>query len=529
MSKVDWFAKNRTYMAMLLLLVCFFFCYFLTLKGLFNIWSTNDDYSYGFLIPLVSGYLVWERRGQMNHTTTQANWFGVIPFFLFLLISLYGVLGSSPSAVQPTIPLVLLSVVLLCFGCKMFKVLFFPLAFLIFMIPLPTLIQSQIGLPLKLLSTELGAVILRLVGVSVFVEGSVIDLGVTQLQVVDACAGLRFVLPLLALGAIFAHFFERFWRKKVLLVAAAVPIAVVTNSIRIAITGILSYLYGSEIAMGFFHSFSGWVVFIFAFTLLFMFHFFILKRVHFREHAAVEICVSGMDVTGSKAREMGLRSKNLSVVVCGVSFLLFGALGYSAGALPAVNVKGGMSSFPLAVGQWQGKEEAMDPEIISLSGAQQALNATYTMRDRGTVDLYIGYRSSPFVESENFFHSPDVCLPSAGWHTIELGTRTIRGVAFFDALTVAKMVIEKPGERQLVYYWFQTKSRVSHGVNVNRLHLALHAIKRDNTYDLFIRPITVISPNETLDHAQERMDSFVRDLMPVLLKFIRDNQCEGRP
>ncbi len=523
------FTKNRAYIAMILLFASFLFYYFWTLQALFHIWLTNDDYSYGFLIPSVSAYLIYERRRLIAKTVTSSNWIGFIPFMVFLLVGLYGILGSSPSAVQPTIPLVLLSTVLLCFGYGMLKILLFPLAYLIFMVPLPTLIQSQIGLPLKLLSTEFGALILHMVGISVFVEGNIIDLGITQLQVVDACAGLRFLLPLLALGSIFAYFFERFWWKQAVLVVATVPIAVVTNGIRIAITGILSSRYGSEIAMGFFHSFSGWIVFIFAFVLLFLFHFFVLKRIHFQEHAVADSVASPIEESNGEERDVGLRWKLLPVIVCSVSFVLLGTIGYSTGALPAINIKGGMSSFPLTIGQWQGKEEPMDSEIIRLSGAQQAMNVAYTMRDRGTVDLYIGYRNSPFVESENFFHSPEVCLPSAGWRANELGTHTIRNIAFFRSLTVAKMVIEKPGDRQLVYYWFQTKNRVSHGVNVNRLHLAVHAIKRDNTYDLFIRPITVISPNETLDHAQERMDSFVREMMPVLLKFLKDNQYEGKP
>jgi len=201
--------KNKIYIPVLLLFITFFFYYFPTLKSLVKVWSTDDDYSYGYLIPLITSYLIWEKRKEIKETATSVNWLAVVPFLLFLVISLYGMLCSSPSAVRPTIPLILLSIVLFCFGRKMFKVLFFPLAFLIFMIPLSTLVQNKIGVPLKAISTKLGAVFLRLSGISVFVEGNVIDLGVTQLQVVDACAGLRFILPLFALGVIFAHFFEK--------------------------------------------------------------------------------------------------------------------------------------------------------------------------------------------------------------------------------------------------------------------------------------------------------------------------------
>jgi len=523
MDKVGNFIRNKAYITMLLLFACFMFYYFLTLRGLFHVWSTNDDYSYGYLIPVISGYLIWERRKQIDETIVSPNWFGLIPFLLFLLISLYGVLGSSPSAVQPTIPLILLSVVFLCFGYDMFKVLLFPLAFLIFMVPLPTLVQNEIGLPLKLLSTAFGELILRTAGVSVFVEGNVIDLGITQLQVVDACAGLRFILPLLALGCIFAHFFEKFWWKQAVLVIATIPLAVITNGIRIGITGILSSHYGSEAAMGFFHSFSGWVVFMSAFVLLFIFHFFLLKHVHVQERAPMSPIPDKVNDNRSASTTYS-PGKYLPIVICSAAFILFGILSYSTGALPDVNIRGGMSSFPLAINKWQGKLEHMDPEIIRLSGAQEALNASYAIPGEGTVDLYIGYRNSPFVESQNFFHSPEVCLPSAGWNTKLSDTHTIKNVSFFDVLTVSRMVIEKSGQKQLVYYWFQTKNRVSRGVHINRFHLALDAIKRDNTYDLFVRPITTIYPDETLEKAQKRMDNFVREMMPVLLQFLQEKQ-----
>lgn len=518
--------KNKIYIPMLLLFITFFFYYFPTLKSLVKVWSTDDDYSYGYLIPLITSYLIWEKRKEIKETATSVNWLAVVPFLLFLVISLYGMLGSSPSAVRPTIPLILLSIVLFCFGRKMFKVLFFPLAFLIFMIPLSTLVQNKIGVPLKAISTKFGAVILRLSGISVFVEGNVIDLGVTQLQVVDACAGLRFILPLFALGVIFAHFFEKNRWKQIALAVITIPIAIITNGIRVGATGILAHQYGPKVAEGFFHGFSGWIVFVFAFALLFVFHFFVLKR--FKTKDKYHNNPSSGNNEGSNEVQRTPSGNLTPVLICSVSFIIFGILIYSTTMLSATNIKGGLSSFPLTINEWQGKEESMDPEIIRLSGAEQALNATYANTDKQIVSLFIGYRGSPFVESENFFHSPNVCLPSAGWRTIQSTTYTIKGVPVFNALTIAKMVIEKMGQRQLVYYWFQTKNRTSYDVNINRFHLALHAIKRDSTHDLFIRPITPIYPGESIEDAEKRMDQFVRDMMTALLQFLEERQYKGK-
>ena len=212
---------------------------------------------------------MWEKRGELKSISVFSNWIGAPFFFLFLLISIYGILGSSPSAVRSAIPFMLLAIVLFCFGAPALRVLWFPLFFLIFMIPLPTVVQAGIGVPLKLLSTKLGAGILDVFGISAFVQGNIIDLGTIQLQVVDACSGLRYILPLLALGALFAYFFEKTRWKQAALVIFTIPIAVITNGIRIGATGFLSQKYGSGMAEGFFHAFSGWLVFMFAFALLF--------------------------------------------------------------------------------------------------------------------------------------------------------------------------------------------------------------------------------------------------------------------
>jgi exosortase D (VPLPA-CTERM-specific) len=503
------------------LLITFSACYLQTIVGLFNLWSTDGDYSYAFLIPFISGYLIWERRKEITKIPIGTNWVGGVFFFLFLIISVYGILGSSPSAVRPAIPLIILSITLFCFGKEIFKALAFPLSLLIFMIPLPTLFGTKIGVHLKLASTKLGELILRIFGVSVFVEGNVIDLGISQLQVVDACSGLRYILPLLALGVVFAYFFEKVRWKQVILVISTIPIAVITNGIRIGITGILAHRYGPTVADGFFHGFSSWLIFMFAFALLFVFYF--MLRFLFRKAPSYKA-----SNPGDKEKPEKVKSKNntIPVVISSAFLLLVGILSYTTAALPALTIKDGLLNFPLTIKEWKGQSESIDPEMITASGAEEAFSATYLDSSRNIVSLYIGYRGSPFVESENFFHSPNVCLPSAGSKTIMISTHEITDVPHFGTIEVRKMISERMGQKQLVYYWFQTRNRTSFDVNINRFHLALHAILRDNTHDLFIRPITPIMPNEKIEEAEERLDQFVRDMMSALLDFLRDRQIE---
>ncbi len=264
------------YIGLSFLIVAFIICYLPTLSGLFDIWLNDGDYAYALLIPLISAYVIWKRRHPIVNAPISTCWIGGVFFFVFFIISVYGILGSSPSAVRPAIPLIILALTLFCFGREIFKILAFPLSLLIFMIPLPTLIQTRLGVPLQLISTKFGELILRLSGVTVFVEGNVIDLGVTQLQIVDACSGLRFILPLLALGFIFVNFFERTRWKQIVLVISAVPIAIIVNALRIGITGFLAQNLSPELADGFFHGFSGWLIFILALLMLIIM-FYILR------------------------------------------------------------------------------------------------------------------------------------------------------------------------------------------------------------------------------------------------------------
>ena len=516
--------KNKLYGLIATITVSFFICYWTTIRGLISVWMNDEDYSYAFLIPFITAYLFWERRRQIASTPISINWFGGAFFFFFLIVSLYGILGSSPSAVRPAIPLIILSISLFCFGWEMFKVLAFPLAMLIFMIPLPTLFGTVIGIHLKTISTLLGKAILLLAGISAFVEGNVIDLGVTQLQVVDACSGLRYILPLLALGVLFAYFLEKARWKQVILVLSTIPIAIVTNGIRIGATGILATYYSPKVAEGFFHGFSGWLVFMFAFGLLLLLH--VVMRYVPGHAAAVAAKKAGEEELLTKDTPH-FRSNLVPVAIASVSMLAVGLLSLSTSALPALKIQGGLGGFPMTIKEWTGQREFVPPDIIELSGAEDAFSALYRNAQMAAVSIYVGYRSSPFGESENFFHSPSVCLPSSGWKTLALGTHDIANVGQFGMITVKKMLIERMGEKQLVYYWFQTKSRVSHDVNINRFHLTLHALKRDNTHDLFIRPIMPLQRNESIADAEKRMDQFVRDMMTTLLQFLKEKQKTG--
>ena len=504
-----------------ILSILFIAAYHVPLKSMMNIWIDNDDYSYGFLIPLASAYLLWEKRKTLAAIPIRSAW-GISPVLvLFLLISLYGILGSSGNIAMPSVPILIILFTGFCFGIESVKRLILPLGFLFFMVPVPAVIERHIGLHLKAVSSKVGGALISLFNIPVHVSGNIIDLGVTQLQVVDACSGLRYIFPLLALGFLYAYFFERVYWRRIFCVLVTIPVGVLINALRIGITGILTDMYGRAVAEGFFHGFSGWILFIVAFMMLFLFSR-LLSIFSPKAPARIEPPAPKRGNGTSSGKQRGKTTGAL--VFSAAALSLIAALSFSTGVMPPVEIDGGIRGFPLLFGQWAGRQETVDPGIVRQSGAEEAFSGFFTDSSGKEVSLYIGYRGTAFLSNENFFHSPTVCIPSSGWMEQEVTRKMIMNVPPFGDLTVTKMVIEKGGTKQLVYFWFQTKDKATHDKNINRFHLSLHAISRDNTHDLFLRPITPVYPEEGVEGAEVRLDGFVREMMPVLLQFLKEKQ-----
>ena len=502
-------------MQWLLLAACFGFAYSQTLTGLWKTWISGGDASFGLVIPFLAAYLILEKRPLLARSAVRPKPAALPAFILCILFSLYGILGSSPTAVRLMLPLILLIGTLFCFGTAYFRHLALPFSLTVFMLPLPTTLEVYLGLPLRRLSTELGVILLRVLNVSVFVEGNVIDLGVTRLQVVEACSGLRYLMPMLALAVLCAYFFLQGRFRRVMLVLATFPISVAANGLRIAATGFLAQNYGPRIADGFFHAFSGWLFFVFALLLLLAVSLGLRMLPRRRSDPPLRAVAGGS----------GLRSSPnwVAVLVSAGLLLMVGFLGHWTSNLPPIGLKNGFAAFPLQIDEWTGRTETLAPNIVALSGAEEALNAAFLSPEGRSISLYIGYRGTAFLENENFFHSPDICLPSLGWETLAAEHRRIDSIPGFGTIVVKQMWIEKMGQKQLVYYWFQTRDHVAADVDRNRLHLFLHALSRENTYDLFIRPMTPLFPGETPQDAEIRLDRFVRNLSAALRKYLEKN------
>lgn len=502
----------------------FLLAYLVPLKAMVTTWLTDGDYSYGFFIPLVSAYLVWDLRGRLRNVDVKNSWMVLPVLIVLVLISIYGLLGSSGNVSMPSVPLLIIAFTAFCFGLSVAYTMILPLGFLFFMVPIPAVLERTIGMYLKSISSRLGGEIIQAFNIPVHISGNIIDLGVTQLQVVDACNGLRYVFPLFALGIIYAFFFERVAWKRVICVLATIPIAILTNAVRIGMTGILTTYYGEGVAEGFMHSFSGWAMFWVAFAVLFLLGrvlAFCTPRID-RSTASEQFNIIPPDTKDIAVNP----SINKGFVTSIVILAIVAGLSFSTKSLPPIRLKGGIASFPLTFSGWVGQAQLVSKEIIDESGAEEAFNASYRKSGDNVVSLYIGYRGTAFMAVENFFHSPTVCLPSSGWQVESTSTHMLGNVPVWGKLRVTRMIVSNMGDEAVVYFWFQTKDKHSHDKNINRFDLAMHAIKRDNTYDMFIRTTVYLQPKETVEEGEGRMDVFVRDTIAAMDKFVKANQMK---
>ena len=304
-------------------LIAISFTYAAVLAKLSRDWWFDENYSHGLLIPFIIGYILWSQRDKLAKAETRPSFFlggGLILLALFALWT--GVAGAELYTQRMSLVLLIIGIVVYFWGPRFVQWIMVPLALLILAIPIPAIIFNKIAFPLQLFASRCAVWSMSMLGIPVLRQGNVIELkplnsfDTRKLEVVEACSGIRSLMTLVTLAVVFAYFthpdseggpgkggrfgFLRsygFWRSSILVISA-VPIAILTNAGRVSGTGILSHYYGTQVADGFFHSFSGWAIYVVAFLLLFGVGF-ILDR--FKPRAA-EKTVKTSETSGVEER-----------------------------------------------------------------------------------------------------------------------------------------------------------------------------------------------------------------------------------
>jgi exosortase len=259
------------------------------IRRLVNDWRVDENYSHGFLIPLISAYALWTQRQRLLLVERKPLlWLGGLLMLCAVALHLAGVLSGELYATRLSLVLSLCGLVLYFCGAVWLRLLAFPIGLLLLALPVPSIIFNPLAFRLQLLASDYATRAIKACGIPALREGNVIELAHLKLQVVEACSGIRSLMTLLTLAVVYAYFFQQRWWRRVLLVLAVVPIAVLANAARVAGTGVMAQRYGAQAAEGFMHGFSGAVVFFVAVLLLLFFAWLLnlFERLWHRHSAA---------------------------------------------------------------------------------------------------------------------------------------------------------------------------------------------------------------------------------------------------
>lgn len=473
----------------------------------------HAEYSHGYLIPFISLYLLAVRLEWLGRVQPAPSWIGVGMVLSGLAGLLLGDLSALFVIAQYSLVLVLSGLVVTQVGWQGLKVLWPALVFLLFMVPLPYFIQSNLSNNLQLISSELGTAFLRSIGIPVFLQGNVIDLGNYKLQVVEACAGLRYLFPLMAFALLCAVMFRGALWKRLLLFVTSVPIAIVMNSFRIAVTGVLVNNQGTEAAEGFLHYFEGWVIFSLCLMILFAEMWMLAKAGGQKLDDVLNLDLPGREALPGLARLFApsrqLVTTVLLLVLVAVASVLIG------NRTEIVPERTSLTAFPLKLGEWRGQESAMPDDQLETLKLTDYIMASYSRPDiSAPVELYVAYYASQ--RSGASIHSPRTCLPGGGWMIDELSLVEVADAGPDGPLVVNRALISFGQQRMLVYYWFSQRGRVVTSEYMAKWYIFRDSLLLNRTDGALVRVMTPVADVTATEAGDRRLQDFIRVAAPRL-------------
>ena len=516
-TQVVWKTSPTLWALIALSLLAVVGAFFPALRFMVATWDQVPEFGYGYFIPFVSAYLIWQCSDRLRLRDCQGSWSGLWIVLAGLFLGLVGGLSAVRMTSQYGFVLALFGIAVTWLGWSGTRIIAAPLAMLVFMIPLPQFLLRELSEQLQLLSSQLGVALIRLFDISVFLEGNVIDLGSMKLQVVEACSGLRYLFPLLVLGAIAAYLFRAPWWKRVFLVLSTIPMTILINSLRIGLIGVTVDRWGPGMAEGLLHDFEGFAMFMLCITLLGA-EMALLTRIGNRRGTLRE----AFNVDGPAAPPVGalvaFRSVPLSAV--GAGLLVAGValvLAFQPTREQIRPAREMFADFPLQLpGGWQGRTEALAPDIVAWLATDDYLLVDYTRPDTPGINLYSAYYATQ--SGGGSAHSPRTCIPGDGWAITSLSETSVP--AGNGVLKVNRAIIEREGHRQLVYYWFNERGRDLTDELQVKWYILRDGIVRKRSDGALVRVVTAVQPSESTADADRRLSAFLGVVQPRLSAYL---------
>ncbi|MEL7536384.1 MAG: VPLPA-CTERM-specific exosortase XrtD [Pseudomonadota bacterium] len=484
---------------------------------LVNNWVSRDEYSHGLVIPLISAYLIWQRRDALAAIKFTGSWLGLAVVVLGLGIWLAGELATIFAVTQFALVVVIAGVALAWVGAKGFRYLFTPILMLLLAIPLPRFLYNNFSSEMQLLSSKLGVAVMRLFDISVYLEGNVIDLGHFQMQVVEACDGLRYLFPMMALALIIAYFFRGPVWARALVFLISIPLTIAMNSLRIAMIGIFAEYGNTALAEGLLHDMQGWAMFMIS-TAMLLGVVWILWR--FRNPSVPFANAFNLGPIPGQPSEGELQNRRPPATFV-IALVLLAAMTGTAIALPEraeiTPAREFCITFPMQFDDLAGKQSRLEPHFLDELKVDDYLLANYRSPGNLPINLFLAYYGSQ--RKGQSVHSPRSCLPGGGWKIKEFGTYQLDGQ---PGKRVNRALVTMGNESQLVYYWFKQRERWLTNEYAVKWYIFLDSLQRNRSDGAMIRLVTPVPTPDRIPAADRYLTDFALKVEAELPRYVPD-------
>ena len=510
-------------------------------------WWTDENYSHGLLVPFVIGFIVWTEFDTLKKAAGSPQvWLGFALIFFALVMLLGGTVGAELFTQRISLILILAGIVIYFFGAKILQFLVVPFALLLFAIPIPQIIFNKIAFPLQIWASQAAIWGIRAFEVASVRKGNVIEIlpqGATQiiaLEVVEACSGIRSLMTLVTLALVLAYFTREktpertpFWKnfdfwRALILMFSAIPIAILTNAGRVTATGILTYYYGKRATESTWHDLSGWLVYLVALILLLSVNFLLKFLAQKRRGASsqnneIDAEENQLRITNYVLLDDEIRNPQSAIhnqtVFALLTVLVFGGIfiNWFQQRGEVIVERKPLSEIPMKIGEWRQKGD----EIRFDKQSESVLRATdYTMRvfyapDGRAANIYVGYYASQRTGAT--YHSPQNCLPGAGWVMKEpefVEIKTPAGKTFM----ANRFIIENGAYKEVLIYWYEGRGRREASEYRDKINTVWDSVWRRRSDGAMVRVMTTVGYDEKA--ATESAINLAGELADKLPEFI---------
>ena len=489
------------------LVILFYVIYERTAGELKTNWLLVDSYyTHGFLVPFVSLYFAWKERAAIMALPWRSSPWGIVwvlgASFMLLLGDFLGFRVFAHLSIVP----MLTGIIVVFAGTRIAAKLWFPLAFLIFMIPIPPSMTQSIALQLKLLAAQCAVWLANLITLPMVREGSYIYFGADRLLVGDVCGGLRSLIALLAIGAVAAYICPAKSWARILILAMAGPIAIVSNIARIFLLCVVGYFYGSEVAGGWVHDYSGYLIYAIAIAL------FTAVDIPLRRWAPANPDMESAAPIRSYTR---LFSTPMTAVLIAALGVLAFAHVKIVNAQKSANMDAAapaMLNIPSEIADYRmRRDHEIDETTRAILEGSTIMIRDYSAPGGRYVQLSIVHAGS----TRRSLHFPEVCLVGVGWEIVKQHQTPI-GILF----TAKELVLVKGERSEAVLYWFKTGEHVTGDFFANAFEWAKNQIAFGEPTSSMIKIATPITPGGERA-AFDTLQDFATKFGPVMMEHIK--------